>query len=422
MRLTKSQLFALLALGIPIIAWLAWFLLAEMRSWLGLEPWSRDGIQVQLGALIVVALSALGPLVLGPSALLVAAPSSSWAKQVRFIGLNILGVVYLLTGGLFLVGALLEREPAALPIVACLPVAARIYYGLAQEVNFGATARRFLKRMTPWLVVLVVYLVFGLGTLAAAFGAKAIDVAAVTFVVAWLPFLPLVFLLSFAVNWFLRRRARRRGEKEVLFCIGFYANIAWAPMPQARADIEWNKMHRIPEGGQLVSAWVQRASPVFWLECVDTEGNQYTLLGNMPPTPWVQWMAGLFLRSSNRGPWGGRVTRGLRLFERTDCPWTSMADDRKRTWVASLGVPAAGVSPTVGWICPDCPAERLDLLDTEGRDILVYKRAPNGQELKWIAGVYFVFGKTPTLPSDTLDSPQLPASTGTPRPSTATHQ
>ena len=202
MRLTKSQLFALLALGIPIIAWLAWFLLAEMRSWLGLEPWSRDGIQVQLSALIVVALSALGPLVLGPSALLVAAPSSSWAKQVRFIGLNILGVVYLLTGGLFLVGALLEREPAALPFVACLPVAARIYYGLAQEVNFGATARRLLKRMTPWLVVLVVYLVFGLGTLAAAFGAKAIDVAAVTFVVAWLPFLPLVFLLSFAVIGF----------------------------------------------------------------------------------------------------------------------------------------------------------------------------------------------------------------------------
>ncbi len=419
MRLTKAHLFALLAITVPIVAHLAWFWLLETRSWLGLEPWYREDVQVQVGAAVTFSFAVLTPLVLVPLALLVATPSSSWVKWARSIGLNILGLVYLLVGGLVLIETIFQRGlTPALILLACLPMAARIYYGIAKDANLGTTAGRFIKGTAVWLLVFAAFLAFIIGV---AFGAKAIDVAAVTFLIRLLPFLPLVLLVSYPANLFLRWRARRRGKKQVLLCLGLYANLAqWKPMPQARAEEEWNKMYRIPRGGELTGAWLHSAAPLFRLECLDSEGSRYMLLGNVPVTPWPQWMAGLFLRSEHRGPSGGPTTARLRFFERTDCPWTPMPDDQMRTEPTNLSELTAEDAPTVGWTCPDCAAQRLDMLDVEGKDFLVYRNLPHEQELKWVAGIYFVFAKAPTLASDTLDSPRRPANTEAPVPSPAT--
>lgn len=229
--------------------------------------------------------------------------------------------------------------------------------------------------------------------------------------IAFAGLLTVVALMSASYPANLLLRLRTRGSsRRIGFRLAFFARIhEWQPITLQEADEVWTMMHRLPRHSTLVAGWRCRDCEILRLECRAAEGGRrYALYGGgLSKKPWLVWLAGISVRAASESLADSRTRWSLRTFERLECEWVPLSDSQLRDEVLRLeDVKDSG--PILGWRCPNNTGVRLNLLDVDGDDFLVFAELPEEPEPKWYAGVFFIFGKATQLASDTIDTPWSP--------------
>ncbi|MDP3769293.1 MAG: hypothetical protein Q8S13_14870, partial [Dehalococcoidia bacterium] len=319
----------------------------------------------------------------------------------RRSALSILAFVSALIGMVGVFGLVTGEAPAvgvaSLPFI---PLALAVFYVLSKERDASTDLAGFARGALVWLVIVAigVAILVGATALAMLAGARSIVV-----VIGALPLVVVALGLALVpVNWLLALWARLRGGPQRAFGICFYAALRWQPLSREDGETEWDKAHVSLQGRTLTGAWRSTATQTLRIEYRDTNGRRYMLMGNVHKKPWMAWLAGIFLRASSDAS-GRTATVSMRIFERVDCAWRRLPLEELRAELANLG--DADRRPSQGWRCRDCGALRIDLVDAEGRDVLLMTDLPEGPEPLWYGGAFFAFGKAPRLASDLSVSP-----------------
>lgn len=411
MRITKAQLFAVSALCIPVLSFLASLAFLWARSLLGFQPWYEDGPQLRALDAASVAVAFAAFLCFGTLALLAAKPSSrTWRIARRWV-LHLVSFVLVIVGIVVLCAHLAEPGLALRDLLLIsAPLAFACLYALAREYDPPRSRRDaalFVARATVACLAvsaLGIAIAIGLHEL----GAGVVYRGGFFFL---LGFLALTIPL-FPVNLVLGTLARLRGGSATTVFANLFLRLAPCPMSREEAELEWAAMRRVPQGGTLIEGWRHSSSPVLRLHCEGADGRRYVLFGNVQKAPVPHRLAGLFVHSFTSS-WHTRKTeRGIGLTVQLECAWTPLTDGSLEAELSKLGEAATAGLPAQGWSCPDGPAVRLDLIDANGRDFLVLVDPTDDPEAFWFAGLFFGFARVPTLASDRMGpSWSLPSTT-----------
>jgi hypothetical protein len=334
--------------------------------------------------------------------LLSARPSASWAKSARNGLLYAIAFILSLGGGTILIGIIftLTLDPHSIYGL-WFPAGIAILWAMTRDALREADVPRQMPKATPGKVlalgfapiVVPLFLLVGLAVVFAAIGYGN------EYLLVTTPLWPLLlgaFVLPSIVAAILNREVERRdGQKVALIPMVFAGLHRWTVLSEEESTAAQAKAHQLPRGWAIRQAWMCHHCPMVRIDYNDVAGTLCSVYLGLPKLPWYEWFGGLLVARGVRNA-THRETPRLRLLIR-GCEWRPMPQTQLSDALARIS-PDAELT-ALGWWCRTCPAERIDLLDAEGRDFMLIANPPD-DELAWVAGYFVGFARMPRLASD----------------------